>query len=153
MGNFIKGIIAVVIAAIALASTIYFANEGYRIIKEKRTECTPQEELTIDTISEPVITIQDVFEFRRSIIEQNHADSIFLTLPDIILYDILDNHGTHLSNYDISKIYEGNKEYYDSLLKGAKIKEEINKSDTAKLNTKDKNDFQKLKSYTNLKIL
>lgn len=153
MGNFTKGIIAVVIVAIALASTIYFANEGYRIVKEKRTKYTPQEELTVDTISEPVITIQEIFEFRRSIIEQNYADSIFLTMPDIILYDILDTHGTHLSNYDISKIYEGNKEYYDSLVKGAKIKEEIDKSDTAKINTEDKNDFQKIKPYTNLKTL
>lgn len=76
-------------------------------------------------IEEPVLTIQEILDFRKSIIEGKRIDSIFLAMPDAILIDILMTHGTSLSNSDIVLIYESNKEHYNSVLKGATIQRDI----------------------------
>ena len=76
------------------------------------TYCLPQEnettqpvEVTNDTENtsvtheDSIASIQDVLRFREHVRELNKADSIFMTIPDVILIDILYNYGTELSNW------------------------------------------------------
>lgn len=75
-----------------------------------------------------VTTIQEVLNFREHIRECKRIDSIFLTIPDVVLIDILANHGTHLSNTDIVYIYESNPDTYNAVQSGArsqKYKEQL----------------------------
>lgn len=74
---------------------------------------------------EYVLTVRDVLDFRETLKESARIDSMFLAMPDPILIDILITHGTSLSNKDIVYIYEGNKEHYDDILKGANIQRDI----------------------------
>lgn len=81
----------------------------------------------IDTteVVEPVLTIQEVLNFREDVKEGMRIDSIFLAMPDAILIDILMTHGTSLSNRDIVTIYESNKSHFKDILKGAVIQRDI----------------------------
>ena len=79
-----------------------------------------QTEMCEDTsFQEPSPTIQEILEFRKITKEGMRIDSVFLTMPDIILIDILMTHGTDLSNGDIVKIYESNKYAYNKVISGA----------------------------------
>lgn len=78
------------------------------------------QEVIEDTTMYHVPTIQEVLEFRRQAQELKRADSLFLTIPDVVLIDILSNHGTELSSYDIMCIYEGNPKIYNAVQSGAR---------------------------------
>lgn len=78
------------------------------------------QEVVEDTTVYDVPTIQEVLEFRRQAQELKRADSLFLTIPDVVLIDILSNHGTELSSYDIMCIYEGNPKIYNAVQSGAR---------------------------------
>lgn len=78
------------------------------------------QEVVEDTTIYDVPTIQEVLEFRRQAQELKRADSLFLTIPDVVLIDILSNHGTELSSYDIMCIYEGNPKIYNAVQSGAR---------------------------------
>lgn len=78
------------------------------------------QEVVEDTTVYDVPTIQEVLEFRRQAQELKRADSLFLTIPDVVLIDILSNHGTELSSYDIMQIYEGNPKIYNAVQSGAR---------------------------------
>lgn len=65
-------------------------------------------------------TIQEVLEFRKHLQECKRVDSIFLTMPDVCLIDILANYGTSLSNHEIVYIYEANPETYNAVQSGAR---------------------------------
>ena len=97
------------------------------------TYCVPQEnettqpvEVTNDTENtsvtheDSIASIQDVLRFREHVRELNKADSIFMTIPDVILIDILYNHGTELSNYDIAQLYINYPETYNIVSSGAR---------------------------------
>lgn len=97
------------------------------------TYCSPQEkettqpvEVTNDTKNtsvtheDSITSIQDVLRFREHVRELNKADSIFMTIPDVILIDILYNYGTELSNYDIAQLYINYPETYNIVSSGAR---------------------------------
>lgn len=81
-------------------------------------------ELQESTVNEDTIytapTIQEILEFRKYAKECKRIDSIFLTMPDVVLIDILRNHGTQLSNSEIVYIYEDNPETYNAVQSGAR---------------------------------
>lgn len=90
-----------------------------------------QEIVCTDTASiavEPVRTIQDVLQFRKEVREEKRIDSIFMSIPDVVLIDILINHGTLLSNGDIVYIYESNKSTYNTVLRGTEVQKNFMKS-------------------------
>lgn len=95
----------------------------------------PEPEATVqeDTVTVSTTTIQDVLDFRKEIKQGQVIDSIFLNMPDVILIDILMNHGTHLSNKEIVTIYNSNRKSYEEVLKGARLHETIEK-DSSLLN-------------------
>lgn len=85
-----------------------------------------QKEHTI--IEEPVPTIQDILEMREQMSEDRRVDSAFLAMPEVVLIDILMQHGTSLSIKDIVYIYESNSSTYNSVLSGARAQKYLDDS-------------------------
>lgn len=122
-----------VIVLLASAVTYLLSDKIANVIEP---EMVNQEQITDSNIVETVPTIQEVLDTRDYIKECQRIDSVFLTMPDIILIDILLQHGTSLSNTDIVTIYESNKERYNNVMSGARVqqyKDSLNKYN----NTKD----------------
>lgn len=90
-----------------------------------------QEEIQEDThitLEEPVLTIQDIIDMREQMREVKRVDSIFLAMPDVVLIDILIQHGTSLSIEDIVHIYRSNTSTYNTILSGARAQKYLNDS-------------------------
>lgn len=122
-----------VIVLLASAVTYLLSDKIANVIEP---EMVNQRQITDSNIVETVPTIQEVLNTRDYIKECQRIDSVFLTMPDIILIDILLQHGTSLSNTDIVTIYESNKERYNNVMSGARVqqyKDSLNKYN----NTKD----------------
>lgn len=99
------------------------------------------EQVCVDTAyTEVVPTIQEVLQFREDTKRYMHIDSVFLTMPDVVLIDILRQHGTSLSNSDIVTIYESNRSTYNKVMSGARsqhYKDSLDKLSNTYDNTKD----------------
>lgn len=113
---FIIGVIFGFLATM-LVITYYLPQEKEEI---QPVEVTNDTENTSVTHEDSIASIQDVLRFREHVRELNKADSIFMTIPDVILIDILYNHGTELSNYDITQIYTNYPETYNIVSSGAR---------------------------------
>ena len=100
-----------------------------------------KDNVCVDTIyTEAVPTIQEVLQFREDTKRYMHIDSVFLTMPDVVLIDILRQHGTSLSNSDIVTIYESNRSTYNKVMSGARsqhYKDSLDKLSNTYDNTKD----------------
>lgn len=113
---FLLTIIAIIVAGIVM----YWQHDNIaKLINPEKQEivCTDTALIAV----EPVRTIQDVLQFRKDIREGERIDSIFMSIPDVVLIDILMNHGTSLSNGDIVHIYESNKSTYNTVLRGTEV--------------------------------
>ena len=115
MKNLTIGLIVVVIALLV-------ALLAFKTYKESTTVDNTEvlEEVT-DSTSE-VLTPEDVLQFRKHLRECQRVDSVYMSIPDIVLLAILMNHGTDLSNLEIVTIYESNKDIYDTYLKEDRVK-------------------------------
>lgn len=113
---FLLTMIAIIVAGVV----IYWQHNNIaKLINPEKQEivCTD----TASIVVEPVRTIQDVLQFRKEVREGERIDSIFMSIPDVVLIDILMNHGTSLSNGDIVYIYESNKSTYNTVLRGTEV--------------------------------
>lgn len=113
---FLLTMIAIIVAGVVM----YWQHDNIaKLINPEKQEivCTDTASIAV----EPVRTIQDVLQFRKDIREGERIDSIFMSIPDVVLIDILMNHGTSLSNGDIVYIYESNKSTYNTVLRGTEV--------------------------------
>lgn len=110
------------IGLIVVAIALLVALLAFKTYKESTTVDNTEvlEEVT-DSTSE-VLTPEDVLQFRKHLRECQRVDSVYMSIPDIVLLAILMNHGTDLSNLEIVTIYESNKEIYDTYLKEDRVK-------------------------------
>lgn len=110
------------IGLIVVAIALLVALLAFKTYKESTTVNNTEvlEEVT-DSTSE-VLTPEDVLQFRKHLRECQRVDSVYMSIPDIVLLAILMNHGTDLSNLEIVTIYESNKEIYDAYLKEDRVK-------------------------------
>lgn len=110
--------IGLIVVAIALLVALF----AFKTYKESTTVDNTEilEEVT-DSTSE-VLTPEDVLQFRKHLRECQRVDSVYMSIPDIVLLAILMNHGTDLSNLEIVTIYESNKDIYDAYLKEDRVK-------------------------------
>lgn len=90
---------------------------------------------TLHDMEEPVYTIQDYVEIRNQMKEERRIDSVFLAIPDVVLIDILSQHGTDLSITDIVYIYESNSTIYNKVMSGARAQKYL--EDSIQKNFKD----------------
>lgn len=110
------------IGLIVVAIALLVALLAFKTYKESTTVDNTEvlEEVT-DSTSE-VLTPEDVLQFRKHLRECQRVDSVYMSIPDIVLLAILMNHGTDLSNLEIVTIYESNKDIYDTYLKEDRVK-------------------------------
>lgn len=110
-----------IVAAIALLVTLF----AFKTYNESTTVDNTEvlEEVT-DSTSE-VLTPEGVLQFRELLRECQRVDSVYMSIPDVVLLAILINHGTDLSNTEIVTIYESNKDIYDIYLREDRVKEYI----------------------------
>lgn len=138
--NTLQGCLFVIAVCIAISAVVYaFRSEIKNFINPVEDNIVQFED---SAYQEPVPTIQEILEFRSDMRECQRIDSVFLTMPDVILIDILVAHGTSLSNGDIVRIYESNKQTYKSVFNGAKAQQykdsllKIPIEDTTKISVK-----------------
>lgn len=124
--NWIWWLIALIFACTITGIVVH--KYGEKVDKLFHNESTEEVSCSEDTIYEEVPTIEDVLELRKDIKEYKRIDSVFLAMPEIVLIDILMNHGTELSTQEIVSIYESNPKTYNAVMSGArsqKFKEQI----------------------------
>lgn len=113
------GMIAVIVYAERITIKNFFTGEN-------------QEEVQIEdsAYEDPmcVLTIQEMLDMREDMRETKRIDSVFLAMPQVVLIDILMNHGTSLSIKDIVYIYESNTSTYNDVLSGARAQKYLDDS-------------------------
>lgn len=108
-------LIIVIVAAITIGTLVW--RNSNTIDKDESVE-TIQNEITSDTIDN--YSIEDYLQFRNDMRQQQEAEQIFLNMPDVVLIDILLQHGTELSPYDIGEIYKNYPDIYNEVQSGAR---------------------------------
>ena len=120
--------ILVIFVALIAGTIVYFNTDtidkltGYRPethLTDTSVEQIQQEiEDSVEITENP--TIEDFLQFKRDIVEQRRMENVFISMPDVIIIDILRQHGTALSLYDIVEIYENYPEVYNATRSGAR---------------------------------
>ncbi len=91
---------------------------------ENQTEVQIEENEPV-IIEDAHLTIKDFLEMREVMREERRIDSVFLSIPEVVLVDILTQHGTSLSNADVVHIYEANPRDYNKVVSGAKAQQYV----------------------------
>ena len=73
---------------------------------------------SVEIVENP--SIEEYLQFKKDYIEQRRMEKVFMSMPDVIIIDILRQHGTALSIYDIVNIYESYPETYNATKSGAR---------------------------------
>lgn len=123
-------VIVAIIAFIGMIAAIVYAE---RVTIKNFFTGENQEEVQIEndsTYEDPmcVLTIQEILDMREDMRETKRIDSVFLAMPQVVLIDILMNHGTSLSIKDIVYIYESNTSTYNDVLSGARAQKYLDDS-------------------------
>lgn len=123
-------ILTVIIAAI-VGTVVYFNTDtidrwtGYEgpVTAQDKTVDSIQQELTdsVEITENP--TVEEYLQYRSDMIEQDRQEKVFKTMPEVVLADILLQHGTALSLYDIVEIYEDYPETYNKVQSGARTQQ------------------------------
>lgn len=123
-------ILTVIIAAI-VGTVVYFNTDtidrwtGYEkpVVAQDETVDSIQQELTdsVEITENP--TVEEYLQYRSDMIEQDRQEKVFKTMPEVVLADILLQHGTALSIYDIVNIYENYPETYNKVQSGARTQQ------------------------------
>lgn len=106
----------IVIAAAITIGTLVWRNSN-TTDKDESVEII-QNEIVSDTVENH--SIEDYLQFRNGMKQQQEAEQIFLNMPDVVLIDILLQHGTELSPYDIGEIYMNYPDTYNEVQSGAR---------------------------------
>lgn len=127
MNGWTVAILVIIIALIA-GAVAYFNVEtidkwvGKPIEKQvdESAEEIQQEiiEDSVEIIENP--TIVEYLQYREDMIEQQRREKVFMTMPIVVIVDILRTHGTALSPWDIVEIYENYPETYNQIQSGAR---------------------------------
>lgn len=129
--------VVTVLAAMCIVASIVYDNwdtiKGY--FNDESQEVIQEEQ---DFVEDPKISISSYLDMRSTMREEKRVDSVFLSIPDVVLVDILRTHGTDLWISDIVAIYESNNATYNKVLSGARSQKYLEDSiqkipkDTAK---------------------
>lgn len=123
-------ILTVIIAAI-VGTVVYFNTDTIDRWTGYEGPVTAQDE-TVDSIQQELMdsveitenpTVEEYLQYRSDMIEQDRQEKVFKTMPEVVLADILLQHGTALSLYDIVEIYEDYPETYNKVQSGARTQQ------------------------------
>ena len=118
--------ILVIIVALIAGTVAYFNVEsidkvtGFRPVEEQNIDSAAleiQQELVEETENP---SIEEYLQYKYDLIEQQRKEKAFIKMPDVIIVDILREHGTAISPLDIVDIYESYPETYNSVTSGAR---------------------------------
>lgn len=118
--------ILVIIVALIAGTVAYFNVEtidkmtGFRPVEEQVIDSTAleiQQEL-VEEAENP--SIEEYLQYKYDLIEQQRREKAFTKMPDVIIVDILREHGTAISPWDVVDIYESYPETYNSVTSGAR---------------------------------
>lgn len=118
--------ILVIIVALIAGTVAYFNVEtidkitGFKPVEEQNIDSTAleiQQEL-VEEAENP--SIEEYLQYKYDLIEQQRKEKAFTKMPDVIIVDILREHGTAISPWDIVDIYESCPETYNSVTSGAR---------------------------------
>lgn len=118
--------ILVIIVALIAGTVVYFNVEsidkvtGFRPVEEQNIDSMAleiQQEL-VEEAENP--SIEEYLQYKYDLIEQQRREKAFTKMPDVIIVDILREHGTAISPWDIVDIYESYPETYNSVTSGAR---------------------------------
>lgn len=121
--------ILVIIVALIAGTIVYFNTDtinkwvGYKPTEEQIDESAEQIQQEIIEDSVEIIenpTIVEYLQYREDMIEQQRREKVFITMPIVVIVDILRTHGTALSPWDIVEIYENYPETYNQIQSGAR---------------------------------
>lgn len=120
--------ILVIIVALIAGTVAYFNVETIDKWVGKPTEeqiDESAEEIQQETIKDSVEIIEnpsivEYLQYREDMIEQYRREKVFMTMPIVVIVDILRTHGTALSPWDIVEIYENYPETYNQIQSGAR---------------------------------
>lgn len=118
--NWLLWLIITILACTVTSLVVYKNVDSIdRMMGEPSSESQIISELAEDTISE-TYSIAEILQWREHTKELQRVDNVYLNMPDVILIDILLQHGTSLSYADIVYIYESNPETYNLIQSGAR---------------------------------
>lgn len=118
--------ILVIIVALIAGTVVYFNVEtidkmtGFRPVEEQKVDSAAiaiQHEL-IEEAENP--SIEEYLQYKYDLIEQQRKEIVFKSMPDVVIIDILREHGTAISPSDIVDIYENYPEIYNATKSGAR---------------------------------
>ena len=118
--------ILVIIVALIAGTIAYFNVEtidkmtGFKSVEEQKVDSAAiaiQHEL-IEETENP--SIEEYLQFKYDLIEQQRKEIVFKSMPDVVIIDILREHGTAISPSDIVDIYENYPEIYNATKSGAR---------------------------------
>lgn len=130
-------IIAMVLAVGMLFGTIISETKTFsKLFENENTEEVQesQDDVTIVNESE---TIYSFLQMREEMKEQRWIDSTFMAMPEIVLIDILKQHGTSISIRDIVYIYDSNRDIYNKVEDGANAKKLLDSLQNSNIKNKD----------------
>lgn len=117
--HWIFWVMAVIAACLATGLVVYNNTDkidqfyGYKQPIESQTT-------TVENTVTEEQSIAEILQWRDYLKEQKRVDSVYLTIPDVVLIDILIQHGTSISGQDIVYIYEAYPEIYNLIKSGAR---------------------------------
>ena len=125
MNSWAVVILAIIVALIA-GTIVYFNVDT--IDKITGYEADPviediQQELTDSVEVRENPSIVEYLQYRNDLVLQKHQEEVFFNIPTVCLIDILLQHGTSLSIYDIAEIYTNYPETYNIIQSGARAQQ------------------------------
>lgn len=118
--------ILVISVALIAGTVVYFNVEtidkitGFRPVEEQVIDSAAleiQQEL-IEEAENP--SIEEYLQYKYDLIEQQRKEIVFKSMPDVVIIDILREHGTAISPSDIVDIYENYPKIYNATKSGAR---------------------------------
>lgn len=121
--------VLIILIMILLGCILYIERHNiHNFITDENPDEVLIEETDTSAVQCEETSIKDILEMRKQMREDRRVDSVFLTIPDVVLIDILMQHGTSLSIKDMIYIYESNTSTYNTVLSGARAQKYLDDS-------------------------
>lgn len=118
-GLFATLVVLIVLLVSALFCSVLYGDEIKALIKSEKTVVT--DTVTIDNH----VSIEQVLQTRRATKEQLRADSVFMSLSDVVLISVLLKTGTNATIKEIVEEYESYPMLYNGVKLGEKVKQDL----------------------------
>ena len=125
--------VLIIIIMILLGCMLYIERHNiHNFIMGENPDEVLIEEADTSAVQYEETSIKDILEMRKQMREDRRIDSVFLTIPDVVLIDILTQHGTSIGIQDMVYIYEAYPNDYNKVVSGAKAQKYVEDSLTTK---------------------